>query len=108
MLKELFLCHPFTLVKVLLGRATFLVLLISSSLENFDGVGATVDFLLSLDFGAELIGFLALLFVERVYRFLVDLQVTLQVLSQFDVRSRELECFVLHLVNLLAHLNEVT
>ena len=75
MLEELLFSHSFALVVVLLGRSALLVLLIGASLEDFDGVSATEDLLLGFDLGAKLIGLLALLFVVRVYRFLVDLQV---------------------------------
>ena len=44
----------------------------------------------------------------RVYCFLIDLQVALQILRQLDVRCRKFQRLVLHLVDLLAHLNEVT
>ena len=43
-----------------------------------------------------------------MYCFLIDLQIALQILRQLDVRCRKFQRLVLHLVNLLAHLNEVT
>ena len=77
MLEELLFSHSFALIVVLLGCSALLVLLIGASLEDFDGISATVDLLFGFDLGAKLIGLLALLFVERVNCFLVNLQVAL-------------------------------
>ena len=42
-----------------------------------------------------------------MHRFLVDLQIALEILSQLDVFRREFECLILNLIYLLDHFYEV-